>query len=115
MNNKDYSGNTTIKFKQHRIVVINNFAIVEFISSFLLHFDKLRLTDLTNDSKVIFAYSPYRSSFKNDILSNLRKGISTLIQEYSEYKYGCQNKHRLLDQLTIQKKILIYNIEEEAS
>lgn len=73
-------------------------------------FDKLDITNPSNNSKIVFAYYVYDSQRRNEIISCERNKISILFQEYSKYKFGDFHGNRLLDELTIQGKIIMYEI-----
>lgn len=73
-------------------------------------FDKLDITNPSNNSKIVFAYYVYDSQRRNEIISCERNKISILFQEYSKYKFGDFHGNRLLDELTIQGKIIMYEM-----
>lgn len=83
-------------------------------SYFFSLFDKIKITDLSNNSKVVFAYSIYDSNKRNQILDDLRKGIVQLFHDYSIYKFNTENHaNRLLDQLTTQRKVMMFDIDSK--
>ena len=72
--------------------------------------DKLNLIDSSNNSKVVFAYSLYPESKPEDIRKNYRSGISQLFCSYSTYIGKTTEPNRLLDLLTLEDKVFIYEI-----
>lgn len=81
-------------------------------SYFFSIFDKLKITDLTNDSKVVFAFSIYDSKLEQKIKNDYRISIAKLFYDYSIYLGKDKQPNRLLDVLTSQGKILMYEINE---
>jgi len=79
-------------------------------SYFFSIFDYIDIMDLSNDHKVIFAYSVYDESKLDEILFNNNEAIYKLFREYSLYKGENNNPNRLLDALTTQGKIILYKI-----
>ena len=79
-------------------------------SYFFSIFDYIDIMDLSNDHKVIFAYSVYDESKLDEILFNNNDAIYKLFREYSLYKGENNNPNRLLDALTTQGKIILYKI-----
>ena len=77
---------------------------------FFALFDKLNLIDSSNNSKVVFAYSLYPGSKPEDIRKNYRSGISQLFCSYSTYIGKTTEPNRLLDLLTLEDKVFIYEI-----
>lgn len=94
----------------HNVIVFGHSLNKADYNYFFTIFDKLNIVDISSDSKVVFAYQIYDEQAKYKIESDLRKNISMLFQEYSKYKFGNDHSGRLLDQLTIQGKIIIYKI-----
>ncbi len=81
-------------------------------SYFFSLFDKIKITDFSNQSIIVFAYSIYDEKKAESIEQNYRLAIFNLFQEYSKYKGNKENPNRLLDALTTQGKILMYEIPE---
>ena len=79
-------------------------------SYFFSIFDRIKITDLTSKSKVVFAYSIYDQNKQEEIMSDIRKSVTYMFQEYSKYKNGFEHKNRLLDQLTTQRKVILYDV-----
>lgn len=79
-------------------------------SYFFSVLDKIAITDLTSNSKIVFAFSIYDSSKRISISNLLRKNISNLFEEYSKYKGNTNHPNRLLDALTTQGKVVLYEI-----
>ena len=73
--------------------------------------DKLDMTDFTSSKKIIFAFSVFDESRSYQIKFAQRKAIQELFYSYANFK-GYQNDcARLLDSLTSQGRILMYEIE----
>ncbi len=81
-------------------------------SYFFSVFDKLHISDLANNSKIIFAFSIYDDTKEQQIRSDFRSAISKLFYDYSIYLGKDKQPNRLLDVLTSQGKILMYEINE---
>ncbi len=73
-------------------------------------FDKMKIVNLDNDSRIVFAYTIHDPDKKDKICSDVRKNVSSLFQEYSRCKGLGAQHNRLLDELTIQGKIILYEI-----
>lgn len=80
-------------------------------SYFFPLFDKLDLTDSTATGVLVFAYSVYDNSKKEQIESDFRKAMSKIIFEYAKSKL-ISNPERLLDSLSTQKRIFTYLVDE---
>lgn len=80
-------------------------------SYFFPIFDKLKLTDFLSNSVIVFAYSIYDKQKELEIKSDLRQAISNIVSAYAKSK-NLSDPNRFLDSLTIQKKILTYEIPE---
>ena len=81
-------------------------------SYFFAVFDKLQISDLTNNSKIIFAFSIYDDAKEQKIRSEFRSAVSKMFYDYSIYLGKEKQPNRLLDVLTSQGKILMYEISE---
>lgn len=81
-------------------------------SYFFSVFDKIEITNLASSSKIIFAFTIYDSKKAEEIKANLREAISRLFQEYSKYKGNILFPNKLLDALTTQGKVLMFEIPE---
>lgn len=79
-------------------------------SYFFSILDKIEITNLESSSKIIFAFSIYDSKKEEEIKANLRKAIFRLFQDYSKYKGNELFPNRLLDALTTQGKVLMFEI-----
>jgi len=79
-------------------------------SYFFSVFDKLKVIDLDNDSKIVFAFSIYETEKKQQIRAELRSAISKMFSNYSIYLGKDKHPNRLLDVLTTQGKILLYEV-----
>ena len=80
-------------------------------SYFFSIFDKIDIIDLTKKSKIVFAYAIYDEELEDKIKSDYRLAIFSLFQEYSIYKGNKDAPNRLLDALTTQGKIILYEIK----
>ena len=82
-------------------------------SYFFPIFDKLHLTDNTAKNVIVFAFTIYDKSKEDEIKSTLSKRVYKIIQNYSLYKgYSNDTSIRLVDYLSIQKRIIMYEIPE---
>ena len=79
-------------------------------SYFFSILDKMEITDLSNDNVIVFAFSIYNSKAEEKIKYNLRSGIFNLFRDYSIYKGNKDFPNRLLDALTTQGKVIMYEI-----
>ena len=59
----------------------------------------------------MFAYSIYDLKQENKIKANLTEAIFQLFQEYSKYKGNEAHPNRLLDSLTAQGKVILYQVD----
>lgn len=80
-------------------------------SYFFSVLDKINIFNINNPSKIVFAYSIYDLKQENDIKANLTKAIFQLFQEYSKYKGNEAHPNRLLDSLTAQGKVILYQLD----
>ena len=80
-------------------------------SYFFSVLDKINIFDINNPSKIVFAYSIYDLEHENEIKANLTKAIFQLVQEDSKYKGNEAHPNRLLDSLTTQGKVVLYQID----
>lgn len=80
-------------------------------SYFFSIFDKLDIVNINSPSKVVFAYSVYDREKSEQIKMNLTKSIFQLFQEYSTYKGNSAHPNRLLDSLTAQGKVILFDID----
>ena len=65
---------------------------------------------LEKPSRIVFAFSIYDDKKASAIKESLRKNIINLFSDYSKYKGNQTNPKRLLDLLTTQGKVLMYEI-----
>lgn len=79
-------------------------------SYFFSILDRIQIINLEKRSKIVFAFSIYDSDKESEIKSALRKSIFRLFQDYSTYKGNISYPNRLLDALTTQGKVLMYEI-----
>lgn len=79
-------------------------------SYFFSVFDKIEITNLGKDTKIIFAFSIYDENRREQIKSGLRKAVFRLFHDYSIYKGNETFANRLLDALTTQGKVLMFEI-----
>lgn len=80
-------------------------------SYFFSIFDKIHLSDLSNDSKIIFAFDIYNDSKAEIIKSTLRKNISVIFENYAKY-LKISEPQRLLDSMTSLGKVVMFEIEK---
>lgn len=81
-------------------------------SYFFAIFDTINIIDVNSKSKIVFAFNVYDSNKAERIKSDLRKTIFNLFYEYSKYKGNNIEPNRLLDALTSQGKIILYEISK---
>lgn len=81
-------------------------------SYFFAIFDTINIIDVNSKSKIVFAFNVYDSNKADIIKSDLRKTIFNLFYEYSKYKGNNVEPNRLLDALTSQGKIILYEISK---
>ncbi len=105
-----FSDESIEKKKFDNIVVFGSSLSSADYSYFFSVFDKIAITDLMVDSKIVFAFSVYDQNKRIQISNQLRKNISNLFQEYSKYKGNDAHPNRLLDALTTQGKVILYEI-----
>lgn len=79
-------------------------------SYFFSIFDKINIVDLSNDSKIVFAFNVYDRNDESKIKQDLFKNIFDLFYEYSIYKGNNVQPNRLLDALTTQGKVILYEL-----
>lgn len=79
-------------------------------SYFFSILDRMEITNFEKSSTIVFAYSIYDGDKEYLIKSNLRKSISKLFEAYSDYRGNGKQLNRLLDTLTTQGKVLMYEI-----
>lgn len=72
--------------------------------------DKLEMTDFSSQDKIVFAFSIYDKSRSHLIKSSHRKAVQELFEAYSCFKGFEKEPGRLLDSLTIQGRIVFYEI-----
>lgn len=80
-------------------------------SYFFSIFDKIKISDINNPSKNVFAFSICDEAAETKIKNNLIKSIFRLFHEYAIYKGNAVHPNRLLDALTTQGKVLLYQID----
>lgn len=78
-------------------------------SYFFSLLDRLDISNLESNSKIVFAFVIYDPEKEYEIRSNIRESVIKLFEDYSVYK-GNQSPNRLLDALTTQGKVLMYEI-----
>ena len=82
-------------------------------SYFFPVFDKIQLTNNLERGVVVFAFTIYDKKIENEIKMTLNKSIYRLFEAYAIYKgYSKNEANRLLDYLSIQKRIVMYEIPE---
>lgn len=78
-------------------------------SYFFPMFDKLHLIDSLASNVIVFAYSIYDEEKELNIKSKLRQSISNILYSYAKSK-NLIDPERFLDSLSIQKRIITYEI-----
>ena len=82
-------------------------------SYFFPIFDKLKLLDSNADGTIVFAFTIYDSEKEHEIKSKLNKSVYKIIESYADVKgFKEKEKIRLVDYLSIQKRIIMYEIPE---
>lgn len=71
--------------------------------------DKLKLYDFTQKGQMVFAYCVYDKKKENEIKTTHRFAIAKLIEAYANYK-GLTEPNRLLDSLSIFRRVWLYNL-----
>ncbi len=79
-------------------------------SYFFSILDRMEIINFEKPSKIVFAYAIYNDKKEYLIKSVLRKSVSELFEAYSGYKGNEKHPNRLLDALTTQGKVLMYEI-----
>lgn len=74
-------------------------------------FDYIKLSNPTEKSVIVFAYSIYDPSQKELIIKNLMSSVFNLIAAYDKYLTGREKESRLLDILSATGRIIMYEIE----
>lgn len=104
--------NSEIKPCDNVVIFGSSLGVADY-SYFFSIFDKINITDIEKPAKAIFAFSIYDKAKENEIKMNLTKAIFELFQEYSRYKGNEFHQNRLLDVLTTQGKIILYQIDDQ--
>ena len=82
-------------------------------SYFFPIFDKLCLTDNNACNTIVFGFTIYDMSKENDIKKTLSARIYKILKAYAVYKgYSINDATRLVDYLSIQRRIVMYEIPE---
>ena len=92
------------------VIIYGHSLTVSDYSYFFSLLDKLDIVNFTKKSVIVFAYSVYDKEKEEQIKSDYRLAISNLFKEYSKYKGNSEYPNRLLDALTTQGKVLLYEI-----
>ena len=71
--------------------------------------DHLEMYNSISTKRIVFAYSIYDVKQSNKILIANRRAIQKLFEAYAQYK-GIIEPNRLLDSLTTQARVLLYEI-----
>lgn len=78
-------------------------------SYFFPIFDEMKITDISCNSKIIFAFNIYNDN-RVSIINDLSNNIANIINAYETYYFPNRKEHRLLESLSAQKRILTYEI-----
>ena len=82
-------------------------------SYFFPIFDQLQLTNSLAKGSIVFAFTIFDQLNESQIKASLNKSIYEIIESYAAYKnYLNKEKIRLVDYLSIQKRIVLYEIPE---
>ena len=73
--------------------------------------DQLEMTNNFSKRKFVIAYSIYDRNRVFEITKNIRKSLYSLFSAYSRYKGNTNEPARLLDSLTTQGRVLMYQID----
>ena len=92
------------------VVIYGHSLTTSDYSYFFSLLDKLDIINFSKKSVIVFAYTIYDSNKEEEIKSEYRLAISNLFKEYSKYKGNADYPNRLLDALTTQGKVLLYEI-----
>ena len=92
------------------IVVYGHSLCSHDFSYFFPLMDKIKLYDFTANGQIVFAYSVYDKKRSSEIKTAYRFAISKIITSYANYR-GLTEPNRLLDSLSIFRRIWIYEIE----
>ena len=79
-------------------------------SYFFALLDRIDISNLERDSRIVFAFSIYDKSKEESIRAEQGRAIFQLFQDYSVYKGNAEYPNRLLDSLTTQGKVLTFEI-----
>lgn len=92
------------------IVIYGHSLCSHDFSYFFPLMDKIKLYDFTASGQIVFAYSVYDNDRGSVIKKAHRLAISKLIAAYAKHR-GLASPYRLLDSLSIFRRIWIYEIE----
>lgn len=98
------------KTKYQNVLVFGHSLNNADYSYFFSTLDRMEITDLSNDNTIVFAFSIYNYDDEENIKSKLREGIFQLFRDYSIYRGNREHPDRLLDALTTQGKVIMYEI-----
>ena len=101
----------SIKQRYENIVIYGHSLDKADFSYFFPTFDRLRLTDSLADGVVVFAFSVYDEEKRQEITKEYRTAVSNLIYEYARSQ-GITEPGRFLDSLSLQRRIIMYEIPE---
>lgn len=73
--------------------------------------DKIEISNFSSNKKIVFAFSVYDFDEELAIKKNIRLAIQKLFNVYAQYK-GFNEPNRLLDSLTTQGKVILYEIPQ---
>lgn len=106
----DLTKNTVSENKGFDNLVVYGHSLNEAdYSYFFPLFDRLKLTDATSDSRIIFAYSIYDGTKSSEIKKEVRESVSRILYEYAR-DIKAPNPNRFLDSLTAQGRVTMLEI-----
>ena len=107
-----YDGNVPFE----NIVIYGHSLCEADYSYFFSIFDKVKIYDTEEKSKIVFAYSipgntkDEQKANESKTKNNIIKGINNLFKEYARYKGYIEQPYRMLDFLTTQRRVILYEI-----
>ncbi len=102
----DYSADLDFK----NIIIYGHSLNEADYSYFFPIFDKLELTNNEAVGRLIFGYSIFKRSDEQIIKTDLRKNVAKLLYTYAKEK-KIPNPKRFLDSVSIQKRVLFYEVD----
>lgn len=95
-------------FDFDNIIIFGHSLNEQDYSYFFSVFDILKISDFSENSKIVFAYTIYDENKKTDIIKEQRKKIVLLLENYK--KYINKPELNLLETLSFQERIMFFEI-----